>query len=76
MRELAEEIAKALVEHPESVQVREVEGAHGATLELQVDPADLGRVIGKQGRTARSIRSVLHAAGEKAHRRYNLEILE
>lgn len=76
MRDLVEGIAKALVDHPDAVQVREVEGPQATTLELEVDPADLGRVIGKQGRTARSVRSVLHAAGEKAHRRFNLEIVE
>jgi len=73
---LVEEIAKALVDEPESVVVREVPGDQGSVLELKVSPNDLGRVIGKQGRTARSMRTLLTAAGMKKHRRFSLEILE
>lgn len=74
---LVEEIAKALVDSPDEVSVREVEGAHGATtVELKVAAGDVGKVIGKQGRTARSMRTLLGAAGMKANRQYNLEILE
>ncbi|HNX50294.1 MAG TPA: KH domain-containing protein [Thermoanaerobaculaceae bacterium] len=76
MRELVEQIAKALVEHPESVQVNEVSGEKTTLLELRVAPEDLGRVIGKQGRTARAIRTLLIAAGMKASKRFELEILE
>ena len=76
MRELVEEIAKALVDIPEEVQVREVEGEQSTMLELRVAPSDLGKVIGKQGRTARSIRTILGAAGMKLNRRFTLEILE
>jgi len=76
MRELVEEIAKALVDIPEEVSVREVEGEQVTVLELRVAPSDLGKVIGKQGRTARSIRTLLGAAGMKLNRRFTLEILE
>jgi uncharacterized protein len=76
MKELVEEIAKSLVDIPEEVQVREVEGEQTTVLELRVAPGDLGKVIGKQGRTARSIRTLLGAAGMKLNRRFSLEILE
>jgi uncharacterized protein len=76
MKELVEEIAKSLVDVPEEVQVREVEGEQTTVLELRVAPGDLGKVIGKQGRTARSIRTLLGAAGMKLNRRFSLEILE
>ena len=76
MKELVTEIAKALVDIPEEVVVREVEGEQVTVLELRVAPTDLGKVIGKQGRTARSIRTLLGAAGMKLHRRFTLEILE
>ena len=76
MRELVEEIAKALVDIPEQVSVREVEGEQVTVLELRVAPSDLGKVIGKQGRTARSMRTILGAAGMKLNRRFTLEILE
>jgi predicted RNA-binding protein YlqC (UPF0109 family) len=76
MKELVEEIAKALVDVPEEVQVREVQGEQTTVLELRVAPGDLGKVIGKQGRTARSVRTLLGAAGMKLNRRFTLEILE
>jgi uncharacterized protein len=76
MRELIEAIAKALVDKPDQVTVRAVEGEQVTILELRVDPSDLGKVIGKQGRTARSIRTILGAAGMKLRKRYTLEILE
>jgi predicted RNA-binding protein YlqC (UPF0109 family) len=76
IRELVEEIAKALVDIPEQVSVSEVEGEQVTVLELKVAPTDLGKVIGKQGRTARSIRTLLGAAGMKLNRRFTLEILE
>ncbi|MSV34264.1 MAG: KH domain-containing protein [Bryobacterales bacterium] len=76
MKELVAEIAKVLVDSPDEVNVREVEGEQVTVLELRVAPGDLGRVIGKQGRTARSIRTLLAAAGVKANRRFTLEILE
>ena len=76
MKELVEEIAKALVDHPEAVQVRAVEGEQVTVLELRVHPEDLGKVIGRQGRTAKSIRTILGAAVMKLRRRFTLEILE
>jgi predicted RNA-binding protein YlqC (UPF0109 family) len=76
MRELVEAIAKALVDIPDQVSVNEVEGEQVTVLELRVAPSDLGKVIGKQGRTARSIRTILGAAGMKLSRRFTLEILE
>ena len=76
MKDLVAEIAKALVDIPEEVTVREVEGEQVTVLELRVAPSDLGKVIGKQGRTARSIRTLLGAAGMKLNRRFTLEILE
>lgn len=76
IKELVEEIAKALVDIPEEVSVREVQGEQVTVLELRVAPSDLGKVIGKQGRTARSVRTLLGAAGMKLNRRFTLEILE
>ena len=76
MRELVESIAKALVDHPEQVQGKAIEGEQVTVLELRVHPEDLGKVIGKQGRTAKSIRTLLGAAGMKLKKRYTLEILE
>jgi len=76
MKELVEIIAKALADHPEEVRVKSGEGAQVTVLELQVHSEDLGKVIGRQGRTAKAIRTVLGAAGIKARKRYTLEILE
>ena len=76
MKDLVEAIAKALVDKPEEVQVRAVEGEQVTVLELRVDPTDLGKVIGRQGRTAKSIRTILGAAGMKLKKRLTLEILE
>jgi predicted RNA-binding protein YlqC (UPF0109 family) len=76
MKDLVEDIAKALVDTPEQVSVRQIEGEQVTVLELRVAPGDLGKVIGKQGRTARSIRTLLGAAGMKLNRRFTLEILE
>ncbi len=76
MRALVEQIAKALVDEPEQVAVRAIDGEQVTVLELRVSPNDLGKVIGKQGRTARSIRTILGAAGMKLKKRYTLEILE
>lgn len=74
--ELVEMIAKALVDKPEEVSVRSVEGEQVRVLELRVDPTDLGKIIGKKGRTAKSIRTLLGAAGMKLKKRFTLEILE
>jgi len=76
VKELIEQIAKALVDSPEEVEVRAVEGQQVTVLELRVAQGDLGKVIGKQGRTARSIRTILGAAGMKLKKRFTLEILE
>ena len=76
MKELVEIIAKALVDKPDAVVVNTVEGEQVTVLELKVDPADLGKVIGRQGRTAKSIRTILGAAGMKMKKRLTLEILE
>ena len=76
MKQLIEDIAKALVDIPEEVVVLMVEGEQVTVLELRVAQSDLGKVIGKQGRTARSIRTILGAAGMKLNRRFTLEILE
>ena len=76
MKQLVEDIAKALVDLPEEVSVRELSGEQLTVLELKVAPTDLGKVIGKQGRTARSIRTLIGAASMKLNRRYTLEILE
>jgi predicted RNA-binding protein YlqC (UPF0109 family) len=76
MKELLELIAKSLVDHPEEVEVKEIEGEQTTVLELRVARDDLGKVIGKQGRTARSIRSILAAAGMKLKKRIVFEIIE
>ncbi|HUQ92590.1 MAG TPA: KH domain-containing protein [Bryobacteraceae bacterium] len=76
MKDLVEEIARSLVDTPEEVVVREVAGEQVTVLELRVAPSDLGKVIGKQGRTARAIRTLLGASGMKLNRRFTLEILE
>jgi predicted RNA-binding protein YlqC (UPF0109 family) len=76
MKQLIEEIARALVDIPEQVTVHEIEGEQTTVLELKVAAGDLGKVIGKQGRTARSIRTILGAAGMKLNRRFTLEILD
>jgi predicted RNA-binding protein YlqC (UPF0109 family) len=76
MKQLIEDIAKALVDIPEEVSVSEIAGEQVTVLELKVAASDLGKVIGKQGRTARSIRTILGAAGMKLNRRFTLEILE
>jgi predicted RNA-binding protein YlqC (UPF0109 family) len=76
MRELVEHIARALVDDSDSVMVTEVEGQTVTVLELRVAPADLGKVIGRQGRTARAIRTILNANATKLKKRAVLEIIE
>lgn len=75
-KELVEYIAKSLVDSPEQVEVRESEGEQGAVLELSVSREDLGKIIGKQGRTARAIRTLLGAVSAKTKKRVLLEIIE
>jgi predicted RNA-binding protein YlqC (UPF0109 family) len=78
LKVLIEEIAKALVDEPSQVSVQVVDDTEGegTLLELRVAPNDVGKVIGKQGRTARSMRTLLSAAGMKLHKRYSLDIVE
>ena len=76
MKALIENIARALVDHPAAVEVREVEGDQATVLELKVASDDLGKVIGRQGRTVRAMRTLLGAASIRAGRRTMLEILE
>lgn len=75
MKDLVEVLAKALVDNPEDVNVKAVEGDRAVTLELQVAPQDMGKVIGKQGRIAKAIRTVVKAAATKEGKKVNVEIL-
>jgi len=76
LQALITQIAKALVDDAEQVVVSEVAEGGETVLELEVAPADMGKVIGRQGRTVRAMRNLVSAAGMKAHRRYALEVLE
>ena len=76
MKELIDYIAKALVDNPDEVTVTEVEGDQTSVLELKVAKEDLGKVIGKQGRTARAMRTILNASSAKVKKRTVLEIVE
>lgn len=76
MKELVEALAKALVDHPDEVRINEIKGENTIAIELRVAKDDLGKVIGKQGRTATAMRTILSAAGTKLGKRYILEILE
>ena len=76
MKELVQYLAKSLVNNPDAVDVKETEGETASVLELRVAKEDLGRIIGKQGRTAKSIRTILNAAASRTNRRVVLEIVE
>jgi predicted RNA-binding protein YlqC (UPF0109 family) len=76
MKDLIDYVARNLVDKPDEVDVREVDGDGGLVLELRVATDDLGKVIGRQGRTARAIRTLLSAASAKTHKRVSLEIIE
>lgn len=76
LKTLIEYISKALVDMPERVEVTEIAGEQTTVIELKVDKSDLGKVIGKQGRTARSLRTILNAASTKLRKRSVLEIIE
>lgn len=76
MKDVLEHIAKALVDNPDAVVVTQTEGERGTVLQLQVDPDDMGKVIGRGGRTARAIRSVMKAAAIKADARIHVEIVD
>ncbi|OQX52767.1 MAG: RNA-binding protein [Candidatus Cloacimonas sp. 4484_209] len=76
MKELIERIAKSLVDFPEMVQVKEIQGEKTTVYELRVGSGDLGKIIGKEGRTAKAIRTIITAASMKSGKRAVLEILE
>ncbi len=76
MGELVEYIAKSLVDNPEQVKVKEVEGSQSLIIELSVAPEDMGKVIGKQGRIAKAIRTVVKAAATKDNKRVIVEIIQ
>jgi predicted RNA-binding protein YlqC (UPF0109 family) len=76
LKELLEAIAKVLVDHPEEVEVRSVKGQEITVLELRVNPEDLGKVIGRHGRLAQALRTILGAAGFRLHKRVMVEIIE
>ena len=76
MKELVELLAKHLVNKPEAVEVKETQGDTASVLELRVAMEDLGRIIGKQGRTAKSIRTIVNAAASRVNRKVVLEIIE
>lgn len=76
MKEIIEIIAQALVDQPDFVSVKEIDGPHTSILELKVAKADVGKIIGKQGRTASAMRIILNAVGSKTKKRSVLEIME
>ncbi len=76
MKELIELIAKSLVDNPDNVQVSQLDGEQSSIIELKVDKEDIGKVIGKEGRTAQAIRTILGAVGMKLRKRFNFEIIE
>ena len=76
MKDLVLYLAKSLVNHPDEVEVKEIQGETAAILELRVAKDDLGRIIGKQGRTAKSIRTLLNAVASRTNRKVVLEIIE
>ena len=76
MNELVEFLAKSLVDNPDEVRTRAYDRDQQTVIELEVAPADLGKVIGRQGRTARAMRTLLSAAAQKSRRRYTLDIVD
>ena len=76
MKQVLEIIAKSLVDHPEAVSINEVVGDDSVTLELRVDESDMGKVIGKQGRIAKSIRTIIKAASSKEDKRVIVDIVQ
>ncbi|RKX57540.1 MAG: KH domain-containing protein [Thermodesulfobacteriota bacterium] len=76
LRDLVEHIAKVLVDNPDAVQINEIEGEQTSVIELKVAKEDLGKIIGKEGRTAKAIRTILGAASSKLRKRVVLEIIE
>ncbi len=75
MKELIKHIIQALVDHPEQIAISEVEGKQSTVLEIKVAKEDVGKIIGKQGRTAQAIRTILNAASAKAKKRTIIEII-
>ena len=76
MKDLILYLAKSLVNHPDEVEVKEIQGEASAIIELRVAKEDLGRIIGKQGRTAKSLRTIINAAASRSNRKIVLEIVE
>jgi predicted RNA-binding protein YlqC (UPF0109 family) len=76
MKELVRYLARSLVNHPDAVEVKETAGEAASVLELRVAKEDLGRIIGRQGRTAKSIRTLLNASASRTNRKVVLEIVE
>ncbi|MGB9735912.1 MAG: KH domain-containing protein [bacterium] len=76
MKDLIESIAKQLVDKPDKVEVKVIESEHTSVIELRVDKEDMGKIIGKEGKTAKAIRTILAAAGNKLKKRFVLEILD
>jgi hypothetical protein len=76
MKELVEFIARSLVDHPESVDVKQVDGEQSIIVELKVAPEDMGKVIGKQGRIAKAIRTIVKASAMKENKRVVVEIID
>ncbi len=76
MKELVEYITKSLVDNPDQIKITEIEGEKTTVIELRVAQSDLGKIIGKEGRTARAIRTLLNAAAVRSNKRAVLEILE
>ncbi|MCC6026006.1 MAG: KH domain-containing protein [Caldimicrobium sp.] len=76
LKDLVEQIAKVLVDKPEAVQINEIEGEQTTVIELKVAKEDLGKIIGKEGKTAKAMRTILGAAGSKLKKRVVLEIIE
>lgn len=76
MGELVRVIAQALVDHPDQVEVKEIEGSQSIIIELKVSPEDMGKVIGKQGRIAKALRTVVKAAATKDNKRVVVEIIQ
>jgi predicted RNA-binding protein YlqC (UPF0109 family) len=76
MKELIRQMVAALVDNPEAINIREIQGESSVVYELQVAPGELGKIIGKHGRTARSLRTIVSAAGMKLHKKARLELLE
>ena len=76
MKELIEQIAKAIVEQPDAVQVQVIEGEHAVVIELRVAKPDIGKIIGKQGRTITAMRTILNATRAQTQKRQVLEVIE